>query len=165
MAETINYPLMLRFQDTIAGNGFLARITLSGRALMVNEDGTWWMYGVSPGAIAEGGETPQETFAHFRERYSLTLFDIAEESSSYEDFKDEIERFYNQTDQFEEGRWEEFFEAIRSGKVTPQPPFATLQRVAPETRPTQIEVRRLDDEKHFHASDNVLDAFMIPIAA
>ncbi len=49
-AEINHHPMMFIFRDTISGNGFLAGITLSGRALMMEEDGKWWMYGVRPGA-------------------------------------------------------------------------------------------------------------------
>ena len=49
----INHPIMLTLKDAISGQGFLAGITLSGRALMRHEDGKWWMYGVRPGGIAE----------------------------------------------------------------------------------------------------------------
>ena len=51
------HPIMLTLRDVISGDGFLAGITLSGRALMRQEDGAWWMYGVRPAAIAEYGET------------------------------------------------------------------------------------------------------------
>ena len=59
MAESEDrYPLMFTYRDVISGDGFLAGITLSGRALMIKENDEWWMYGVRPGAIAETGKTP-----------------------------------------------------------------------------------------------------------
>ena len=166
MNEKPQYPLMLTLRDAVSGNGFLAGVTLYGRALMVFEDGKWWMYGVRPGAIAESGTTPQETFASFRERYKLALFDIAEEASDFEDFKASVESFYTQPDYFEENRWETAFKAIRSGNIIPEPPFfSTLPRVSPETRPTEIAVQRLDEQQRFSATDNVPDTYMLPLAA
>ncbi len=44
-----DYPVMFTVRDTVSGNGFLAGITLTGRALMTREaDGKWWVYGVRP---------------------------------------------------------------------------------------------------------------------
>ena len=52
---------MLTLQDAISGNGFLAGITLSGRALMRKEDdGKWWMYGVRPAGFGRVVETPSK---------------------------------------------------------------------------------------------------------
>lgn len=55
MSESIHYPLLFDYKDCIAGNGFLAAVVVSGRALMRSEDDEWWMHGVQPSAIAEGG--------------------------------------------------------------------------------------------------------------
>jgi len=161
-----HYPLMFTFRDAISGNGFLAGVTLSGRALMVNEDNAWWIYGVRPGAIAETGQTPQEAFLKFKNTYKAVLFDMAEESKDFDSLKIEIERFYHEPDDEEERRWMKAFQDIRSGNMQPEEPFASLPHEAPETRPTQVSVERLDKkEARFSASDNVPDIFTIPKAA
>jgi hypothetical protein len=73
MKELNEHPLMITLRDAISGDGFLAGITLSGRALMRKEDdGKWWMYGVRPAALAESGTTVEEAFLHFRGRYQET---------------------------------------------------------------------------------------------
>src|SRR5688572_16709357 len=108
----MHYPVIFTLRDAISGNGFLAGVTLSGRALMVQEDGAWWTYGVRPGAMAERGSTPEESFLRFRNAYKTVLFDMAEESSTFESFKEEVERSYHQADQEEERRWQEAFQAI-----------------------------------------------------
>jgi hypothetical protein len=155
-----HYPLMFTFRDAISGNGFLAGVTLSGRALMVHEDDAWWIYGVRPGALAETGQTPQETFLKFRNTYKTVLFDMAEDSIDFESLKKEIERFYHEPDDEEEHRWTEAFQAIRSGKVQPEQPFASLPHEAPENRPTQITVERLDvSGARFTAADNIPDIY------
>jgi hypothetical protein len=71
-----DHPIMITLQDTISGNGFLAKITLSGRTLMRQEDDKWWMYGVRPAAIAESGCTVAEAFLRFRQAHKEVLFDI-----------------------------------------------------------------------------------------
>jgi hypothetical protein len=157
---------MFTFRDAISGNGFLAGVTLSGRALIVHEDDAWWIYGVRPGAIAESGQTPQEAFLKFRNVYKTVLFDIAEESTDFDFLKKEIERFYHEPDDEEELRWTKAFQDIRLGNIQPEEPFASLPHEDPETRPTQISVERLDKkEARFSASDNVPDIFAIPKAA
>lgn len=170
MAATIfpYHPLMFTFKDMISGEGFLAGITCSGRALMLHEDNKWWMYGVCPAAIAGSGDTPQETFYHFRNRYKEVLFDIASESKSFEEYKLAVEGFFYErsaTDE-EERRWEEAVKAIRSGKLTPAAPFSQLRRQAPEDRPTSVSVERLDGaNRRFLPSDNVPDTYILPEAA
>jgi hypothetical protein len=155
-----NYPLMFTFRDAISGNGFLAGITVSGRALMVHEDDDWWIYGVRPGAIAESGQTPQEAFLRFRNTYKTVLFDMAEEFTSFDSLKNEVERFYHEPDKEEERRWTEAFQDLRSGKTQPEAPFSSLPQEAPETRPTQITVERLDGSGMiFAASDNIPDLY------
>ena len=155
------YPLMFTFRDAVSGNGFLAGVTLSGRALMVHEeDDTWWIYGVRPGAIAETGQTPQETFLRFRNTYKMVLFDFAEVSADFEALKKEVERFYDEPDAEEERRWMEAFQDLRSGKVQPEAPFSSLPVESPETRPTQIAVECLTAiGTRFTPADNVPDLY------
>lgn len=161
-----HYPLLFTFRDTVSGNGFLAGITLSGRALMIKEDeNEWCVYGVRPAAIAEVGTTPQEAYLRFRNRYKEVFFDIAAESDSFEAFRAEVESFYNQPDYSEEKRWEEAVKNLRSGTVDPAKPFCDLRREAPENHPSSIGIVRLDMEQRFLPSDNVSDTFMLAQAA
>ncbi|HVM93593.1 MAG TPA: hypothetical protein VMT67_12315 [Terriglobales bacterium] len=166
-AEVKNHPIIITLGDTVSGAGFLAGVTLSGRALMRQEDdGKWWMYGVRPAAIAESGTTIDEAFLRFRQRYKETLFDIAQESRTFEEFKAEVERFFYESDQ-DEQVWETALRAVRKcGDVPPPPPFSNLKRESPELRPSAIGVERLDREnKRFTPSDNVTDNFAMAQAA
>jgi hypothetical protein len=158
LTENSHHPLLFTFRDAISGDGFLVGITLSGRALMVEEDKKWWMYGVRPGAIAESGGSAQEAFLRFRNRYKEVLFDIAGEHRTFEAFKKEVERFFYEPDFEEERRWEAAVNKIRSCNLEPPPPFSDLPREAPESRPSQIAVERLDgSSRRFMPSDNVPD--------
>jgi hypothetical protein len=166
MAEIDHHPLIFTFRDAISGQGFLAGISICGRALMVHEDDKWWMYGVRPAAFAESGETPQETLLNFRNAYREILFDIADERSSFEAFKQEVERFFHDPDPEEERRWDDALKATRSGGFTPPPPLDALERVVAETRPPKITVERLDvPNRRFMPSDNVPDTYLLPKAA
>jgi hypothetical protein len=162
----IVYPLIFTYRDAVSGNGFLAGVTITGRALMRHEDEKWWMYGVRPAGIAEAGNTPNETFLSFRQRYSAVLFDIAAESESFEAFREEVERFFYEADNAEEQLWAEAHLLFKSGKVTPEEPFAALKKDSPETRPAVISVARLDNAQRFSATDNVPDTvYIVPPAA
>ncbi|MHB8525875.1 MAG: hypothetical protein ACYDD2_06940 [Candidatus Acidiferrales bacterium] len=163
-----DYPLMFTVRDTVSGNGFLAGVTLSGRALIRKEDdGKWWVYGVRPGAIAEVGNTPEEAFLRFRNTYKNVLFDAAEESVSYEAFREAVEQFYYQPDPDEEERWEAAFKMVRAGGIVPDDGFISkLPKESPETRPSQLTVERLDKETaRYKPTDNVADYFAMPKAA
>lgn len=164
-----NYPVMFALRDTVSGNGFLAGITLSGRALVVREDdGKWWFYGVRPAAIAESGKTPEEAFLRFRNAYKNALFDYASDAASFDVFRHEVEAFYRQPDKEEEANWLEAFLALRSGKAVPEDPFFTnLPKQDPETRPTQITVERLDcqNSSRYASVDNVPDYVAVPAMA
>lgn len=162
-----DYPVMFTVRDTVSGNGFLAGVTLNGRAVMCFEDGKWWIFGVRPAPIAESGETPQEAFLRFRNSYKNVLFDFAESSEKYENFREAVESFYQQPDDEEEARWHTAFQALRSGQIKPEPPFfSTLPKEEPENRPTQISVERLDKTtSRYTPTDNVPDRFVMAKAA
>src|SRR4030095_1803856 len=114
------FPLIFTYTDTVVGNGFLAGITVTGTAVIAKEDDDkWWMYGVRPSGIADRGQTEQEAFKAFRERYKVVLFDMAEEAKDFEDFRKTVESFFYEPDEHEEQRWAEAHHAIRSGKLVP----------------------------------------------
>lgn len=163
-----NYPVMFTLKDTVSGNGFLAGVMLTGRALMTKEsDGKWWVYGVTPGAIAESGSTPEEGFLRFRNSYKNVLFDIAEDAPDYSGFRTSVENFYYQPEEEEEAKWQFAFDAIRCGKFVPDEEFfGKLPQEAPETRPTSLKIVHLDGQAtQFKPTDNVADYFAIAKAA
>jgi len=159
---------MFTFQDVVSGNGFLSGITIQGTATMCMEnDGKWWMYGVHPGGMAHFGDSVMEAFSKFRESYKTVLFDIAEETSNFDAFKTEVERFYWECGKDEETRWHAALQALRSGEVIPEEPFSALPRITPEDRPCGLEVHRLDHiaSSKFSSKDNVPDTLALPVAA
>jgi len=157
-----NHPILITLQDTISGDGFLARITVSGRTLMrQEEDGKWWMYGVRPAAIAESGGSVDEAFLRFRQAHTEVLLDMVQESKSFDEFRAEVERFFNESD-VDEQAWEEALKAVRDRHISPPEAFAKLPRQSPDSRPPRIEVERLDGKiKPFTARDNVTITYSI----
>ncbi len=162
-----DYPVMFTLRDAVSGNGYLAGVTVSGRATVrLKEDGKWWMHGVRPSGISAPGSTPEEAFLRFRETYKYVLFDLAQESETYEDFRSAVEALYIQRNEVEEECWESAFKAMRTGGVPTDGYFATLPKQAPETRPTQYTVERLDQpDSKFKPTDNVPDYLALPKAA
>ena len=157
-----DHPILITLQDTISGDGFLARITVSGQTLIRREeDGKWWMYGVRPAAIAESGGTVDEAFLRFRQAHTEVLVDIVQVSKSFDEFRSEVERFFNQTD-VDELAWENALKTVRDGNFVPPEAFSKLPRQSPDLRPARIEVERLDGKiTPFTASDNVTITYSI----
>jgi predicted RNase H-like HicB family nuclease len=160
--ELKNHPILITLQDTISGDGFLARVTVSGRTLMrQEEDGKWWMYGVRPAAIAESGSTIDEAFLRFKQAHTNVLLDTVKESKTFDEFRAEVERFFNESDTDEEV-WEEALKAARGGHPSPPEPFSKLPRQSPDSRPARIEVQRLDGKiTPFTVHDNATIAYSI----
>jgi len=159
-----SYALVFSFRDRIAGEGFLAGVSMNGCALVEKENGAWWLYGVAPGGLAERGDELYAAHASFRESYRKVLFDLAAEAKSYEEFKAAVEAFCR-VDTAEEARWHEAAHAIRSGKVTPEAPFSDLPRVEAASCKRGVTVERLDSpQRAFSTKDNELDQLAITFA-
>jgi hypothetical protein len=43
------YPLLFARRELVEGNGFVARVAVSGRALLTDEEGEVWVEGINPG--------------------------------------------------------------------------------------------------------------------
>lgn len=157
------HPIMITLQDAVAGNGFLARITLFGRTLMKQEDGKWWMYGVQPAAIAASGNNVAEAFLNFKTSYQAILFDFAQDSKDFSEFKQELERFFTEADSDNEDErlWYEALKTLRTNNCQLPDEFADLPRKSPESTPSSFTVERVDtkEQKRFTPTDNVADGY------
>lgn len=147
MSEMIHlHPLVFTLHDVITGCGFLAGIVVTGKAVMEHEDGKWWMYGVCPGAVAGSGDTPQEAYVDFRNRYQGALFDIAEECKSFLGFQKAIKEFFAE-DERESARWDEGLRILRENEHAITDPFKQLPRKRPGDYELGIRVERLEKKK------------------
>jgi hypothetical protein len=163
MTEQCLHPLLFKLQTAVEGSGFLAGITVSGRAVMEqDENNEWWMYGVYPGAIAAGGGTPNEAFLNFRNRYKEVLFDIAEQEApnGFLSFKTATEHFFNGVDSEELKRWDGALETVRQSNCLLPEPFDKMPRKRPEDVPVEILVERLEHRQpqQFKPTNNALDS-------
>lgn len=169
MVEVKDHPILITLQDAVAGNGFLARITLFGRTLMRQEDGKWWMHGVQPAAIAASGNSVAEAFLNFKTSYQSILFDFAQDSADFSAFKKEVERFFNEgdVDNEDERIWQESLKAIRTQTCHIPDEFSDVPRQPAESKPFTITVERVDAKAQtkFTPQDNVADGYSFAKAA
>ncbi|HZF08856.1 MAG TPA: hypothetical protein VFE33_08715 [Thermoanaerobaculia bacterium] len=113
-----HYPLLFGRRELLEGNGFIARVSVSGRALLADEDGEFWVEGVSPGGLAGHGKSPHEALADFSAAFRAVLFDIAAEANSFEVFRQEVLRFFDETSGPALAEWEEAVRQVKAGQVT-----------------------------------------------
>jgi hypothetical protein len=159
MSELIHlHPLVFTLQDVITGCGFLAGIVVTGKAVMEHEDGKWWMNGVCPGGLAGFGDSPNEAFVDFRNRYKETLFDMAEEFTSFLTFRNAVKEFFAE-DPKEAARWDEALKILRSNEESVTEPFKSLQRKRPNEFQVGIQIDRLEKmkESKLKPANNVQD--------
>lgn len=114
------YPIFFGTQDALLGNGFVALVTVNGRALMFEEDGSWWVVGVQPAGVAGEGDSQNEAYLAFRDTIRKVLLDSAQLTASFDEFRADVEALFRQISASEAQRWEAAREAVRSGKCRPE---------------------------------------------
>ncbi|MES1241494.1 MAG: hypothetical protein ABUT39_07735 [Acidobacteriota bacterium] len=112
-----SYPLLFGLRELVEGNGFIARVAVSGRALLSEEDGEAWLEGINPGGFATKGQSPSEALAEFCSAFRAILFDIASDTRSFKDFQDEVESFFNETNESALRDWQEAVERVRAEQI------------------------------------------------
>lgn len=154
----MDYPLIFQILNDVAGRGFLAGVMVEGRALMAEEDGRWWVYGVDPGPLAGSGQTPMEAYHSFRQALQEVLFDSAADAQNYEAFKADVEHVLRQRDEADANRWERARQEVRAGAEVVE----SLKELPRKTGTVPINVLlvRLDsmESQQFSPSDNKVDA-------
>lgn len=150
MRTMTRYPLLFGFRDLVAGNGYVAGVAISnGRALLVDEGDGFWMYGVNPGGLAAGGKSIGDAQSEFRIAFKSVLFDIAAEAQSFEAFRTEVERFFQETNNPTLLEWDEAVAEVRLGHTDAD----WLPRKSAESK-TDVKIVQLE---HPMPSVNALD--------
>lgn len=129
-----SYPLLFTFRDVLDVRGDLVEVVFHGRMLAVAEPEGWWMYGVIPGDLAESGTTSAEAQATFRKAFSEVLLDIAASAADVANFREEIHRWFGETNEPAQQDWFAAVEDVRAGRVA-----AELER-EPADSPRRVEV-------------------------
>ncbi len=114
----MSLPLLFTFKQLVLGDGFIAGVKMAGRALLEVEDGETWITGVNPVGFAGGGMDRAGAFADFRRGWSEILFDIASESTSFEDFSRRASVFLDATDERYTKEWLESLDEVRANGTT-----------------------------------------------
>ncbi len=150
------YPLIFKFKDLIAGPGFLAGVQIEGRVLMAeekeDENSEWWLYGVSPGGIAQEGATPQEAYLNFREFFRGVLEDLAVNAGNFADFQKSVNNFVTEENKAQAAIWKETRNAIRSGALKPDGAFSSLDKITDDAPARVVACVQLDAQKNWSPS-------------
>ncbi len=110
----MNYPLLLRFVGTTIGRGFVANVSFTGRFLGTEEADGWWLYGVNPGGIAEGGDTLEDANVRLRDALKDALAWYVAQADSFEAFHASVGRFVNAANAPNLVDWEEAVLRVRA---------------------------------------------------
>lgn len=155
-----HYPILFTFIDKVAGNGFVANVTVRGRALAADEeDGAWWLYGVKPGGLAAGGASLAEAQAEFRKEFTAILFDIADGAKNPASFEAEVHDFFEEINLPAANDWQSALSWVRATLKTSEGAAQANPEGLPvklaDDSPSSVEVRVLQWPT---PKDNVLDA-------
>lgn len=112
------YPILFGRRELVEGDGFVGSIALNGRALLLESGEGFWLEGVNPGGFAAGGATPAAALSAFGEELRIVLFDIASEARTFDELREEVERFFHETNEVALQEWEEAVREVREGRLT-----------------------------------------------
>jgi hypothetical protein len=112
------YPILFGRRELIEGNRFIASVDVSGRALLFEEDGEYWVEGVNPGGFSAKGASPSEALAAFCDEHRVVLFDIASDARDFDAFKAEVESFFHDTNESALREWDAAVAEVREGRIT-----------------------------------------------
>lgn len=141
------YPMFFRHGGLVAGRGFIARVSVWGRCLFEKTDEDLCSFlGVNPGSVAGDGATLQEAHRDFLERVKLVVFDIADEATDYENFRQAVGRFVQDTSEENEADWQAAVARVRSGELD-LPGYRRLDAHATEVRVhVELVAEQRDDD-------------------
>lgn len=146
-----DYPIVFGLRDVIQGEGFLARVAVDGRALVHEEEDAVWIEGVNPGGFSETGASVTEAIERFRRSYTAILFDVAADAETFEGFRDEVNRFFNDSSPGVVREWEQAVEDVREGRISAN----WLSRTSAADAPLRVCVEEI---RHPSSRNNEVEA-------
>lgn len=147
LRKLANIPLMFGFTDLIEGRGFIARVRTDGRALVEEDDGTWWVNGVNPGGVCAPGATPKEALQAFRIAVHEVLLDCAVRCATFGAFSNEVGLIFNSTTEDIVREWQEAALALREGAGAGPLGDLDLERVRSDSREYAVTVQEVAVER------------------
>lgn len=157
-------PLVFEWAAPIFGHGFLARVSANGRAVLVREDDDkWWVYGVEPGSVAEGGGTSHEASLAFFSGLGSIAHDFAAATRSFDEFKAQIESFFSTADEEEAVAWDTAFESFGEAPPRIDDAFLASLKTVP-LRPSAVLVERIEQQDAYTPDLNREGDIAFPLA-
>lgn len=105
------WPLIFTCHGHVFGRGFIG----------VQEDDGIWLSGVQPGGMAAGGKDLPATYTDLRNTFLGILADIASTADTYEAFRAEVERFFDERDETAVADWNAAVAAYRNNRLNLTP--------------------------------------------
>lgn len=155
-------PILFTFSQVVFGNGFIAGVRMSGRALLEEErdDHEVWIAGVAPVGFAGGGMDRAAAFQDFRAGWSGVLFDIAAAATSFADFKAQCEAFLSARAVTMNSEWESELASVRQSNYKDE----KLPTIKADKQPPAFEICELEPQES-KASSNETEAPELAFAA
>ncbi len=133
-------PLYFQFRTPVYGQGFVADVRIRGRITCMEEYGATCIYGVNPGGLAAGGEDMHSAYLDFRAGLAATLFDLAKDAGTFQQFEEAAKDFITATDDESVREWENARTGIRAGTT---PAEGVDLRRETEALPAEINIENL----------------------
>ena len=114
------YPILFGYRDLVVGNGFVASVHVSGRALIEEDNDGVWMIGINPGGFEAQGASHPLAAAAFREEYRIVLYDIASSTTDFATFQTMLQEFLQDAQPALIADWDQAVEAVRRNEVDPK---------------------------------------------
>jgi hypothetical protein len=132
------WPLVFSYNGIIMGRGFLAEIAMQGRLLATPEVEGVWLHGVNPGALAVGAATLSDANTELRNTLTRLFIDFAEQSATFDAFRERVITYFNESDAQSAQEWEEARKQVRAG-VVPVPDGLPRKTAETDTK-TSVQV-------------------------
>ena len=113
--------MIFSYQDLVAGNGFVASIVLRSRVLVVeSDDHSFWLYGVQPSICTGDKRGIDAVLDDFRTKYVHSIYDIAKQASSFDEFRDAVLKFLRQKNDLAARDWEIALHGVERAASAPE---------------------------------------------
>ncbi|MDA8272368.1 MAG: hypothetical protein M0Z72_01330 [Deltaproteobacteria bacterium] len=161
------YPLIFTFNEAVviknvkSNKGYFLFVNGRGKALMTKEEtGGYWINGVQPGGMSEGGKTVKEALCNFKTAFHNILLDIASYSADNNDFKKELTDFFDDIDGNELKLWQETRKKVKRGSIEIEDDISLLKKETGKIK-TYISVSLMAEAKGMVTIPTISDKTVI----
>jgi hypothetical protein len=107
-------PIFYRFNQVFTGSGFIAGVSIKGRALIEFEGSEVWVTSITPAGFAGGGQDRQAALNDFQLGWAHILEDFAQEAVSFADFDARCQEFFASEAPHVYALWDEALQRVRA---------------------------------------------------